>query len=210
MKRMFLLLLVLFVSFLSVAGAQQSATKPPVGTPSQWRHLRANQNSGTTGMAAANIQSNPNQATRIWELGIFPGGTWAGLTDINDSGVLVGLGDVPPIGSNGFGYTHTLLMPLFGPNAGEWVDLGTLGGEQSNAGWEEPFPVKISNTGLVTSHSTAPDGQVHAVAWTKESGMIDLGTLADSGDGEYPNYNSSYGGATNKLGTLIVGWSGVN
>jgi uncharacterized membrane protein len=36
--------------------------------------------------------------------------------------------------------------------------------------------------------------------------MVDLGTLADVG---YPTYNSSYAAGVNKLGTLIVGWSGV-
>jgi hypothetical protein len=35
--------------------------------------------------------------------------------------------------------------------------------------------------------------------------MVDLGTLADIG---YPEYKSSYATSTNRLGTLIVGWSG--
>ena len=76
-------------------------------------------------------------------------------------------------------------------------------------GWEEPLD-GISDTGLVVSHSTASDGQVHAVAWTKETGMVDLGTLADTGDPRYASHNSSYAIGTNKLGTLIVGGSGVD
>ncbi len=97
--------------------------------------------------------------------------------------MIVGLGDVPPIGRDGLGYTHTLAVPLFGPNAGEWIDLGALRKKQLK-GWEEPF-ADISDTGLVVSHSTAPDGQLHGVAWTKATGMVDLGTLADTGDPRY-------------------------
>ena len=122
--------------------------------------------------------------------------------------MIVGLGDVPPIGRDGVGYTHTLAVPLFGPNAGEWIDLGALSRKQSK-GWEEPY-ADISNTGLVVSHSTTTDGHVHAVAWTKETGMVDLGTLADTGDPRYASHNSSYALGTNKLGTLIVGGSGVD
>jgi len=46
---------------------------------------------------------------------------------------------------------------------------------------------------------------MRAVAWTKETGMVDLGTLADTGDPRYASHNSSYAISTNKLGTLIVG-----
>jgi probable HAF family extracellular repeat protein len=150
------------------------------------------------------------QNNKVWELGTYPGGTWFATWHINDLGVIVGRGDVPPIGSDGVGYTHTLAVPLLGPHAGEWIDLGTLGGEQPK-GSEEPLS-GISNTGLVVSRSTGLDGQVHGVAWTKETGMVDLGTLADTGDAQYASYNSSAAMATNKLGTLIVGqsWSGVD
>jgi probable HAF family extracellular repeat protein len=145
------------------------------------------------------------QNNKVWELGTYPGGTWFATWHINDLGVVVGLGDVPPIGLGGVGHTHTLAVPLFGPHAGKWIDIGTLGGEQPT-GWEEPMS-DISNTGLVVSHSTTPDGYEHGVAWTKESGLVDLGTLADTGDAQYASYNSSRALATNKLGTLIVGTS---
>ncbi len=45
------------------------------------------------------------------------------------------------------------------------------------------------------------------MAWTKNTGMVELGTLADTGDPAYAEYKSSYAKATNKLGTLIVGAS---
>ena len=51
---------------------------------------------------------------------------------------------------------------------------------------------------------------MRAVAWTKGTGMVDLGTLADTGDPKYLSHNSSYASGTNSTGTLIVGWSGVD
>ena len=152
-------------------------------------------------------QSNWDDKTKHWELGTYPGGTWFTTWQINDLGVIVGLGDVSPI-DDGSGYTRTLEVPLFGPNAGEWIDLGALRKKQS-IGCEEPID-GISNTGLVVSGSTAKGGHMRAVAWTKETGMVDLGTLADTGDPRYANHNSSYAISTNKLGTLIVGGSGVD
>ena len=149
------------------------------------------------------------QKASFYDLGTYPGGTWFTTESINDLGVVVGLGDVPPIGPDGVGYTHPLAVPLFGPHAGEWIDLGTLGGVQPR-GFEYESLTQISNTGLVASHSTTRDGYVHGVAWTKESGMVDLGTLADTGGTEYASHNSSSALGTNKLGTLIVGWSGVD
>lgn len=144
------------------------------------------------------------QKPNVYELGTYPGGTWFTTMSINDPGVVVGRGDVPPIGPDGVGYTHPLAVPLFGPHAGEWIDIGILGGEESR-GWELESLTRISNTGLVVSHSTALDGRMHAVAWTKETGMVDLGTLADTGDAQYAIYNSSLATGTNKAGTLIVG-----
>jgi probable HAF family extracellular repeat protein len=169
----------------------------------------ANQTSRTPGLTVSrgfHAQANPDDE-KIWELGTYPGGTWVTTWHINDLGVIAGLGDVSAI-NDGSGYTHTLEVPLFGPTAGEWTDLGTLPGEQS-IGCEEPLD-GISNTGLVVSDSITSDGHMRAVAWTKETGMVDLGTLADTGDPRYANHNSSYAISTNKLGTLIVGGSGVD
>jgi probable HAF family extracellular repeat protein len=204
MKRMFFLLSVLCVSFVSVAGAQQAANKPPFGR--HVPHRMVNQTSNTSGVALnqnLNTQANLNHKEKIWELGTYLGGTWVTTWHINDLDVIAGLGDV-----DGSGYTHTLAVPLFGPTAGEWTDLGTLAGEQS-IGCEEPID-GISDTGLVVSGSVTSDGHMHAVAWTKQTGMVDLGTLADTGDPRYANHNSSYAISTNKLGTLIVGGSGVD
>ena len=188
--------------FVWTAWAQQPATKPTIGRHLQ--HRMANQASRTPGLTASRsfvAQANPDHA-KILELGAYPGGTWFAAWRLNDLGVIVGRGDIPPDG-----YTHPLAVPLFGPHAGEWLDLGTLGGEQPK-GWEEPF-ADISNTGLIVSQSTPKDGYEHAVAWTMETGLLDLGTLAATGDPRYASYKLSYSHGTNKLGTLIVG-SGWN
>ena len=141
------------------------------------------------------------QITKTWDLGIFPGGTYVELSDVNDFGFAVGTGDLPN------GETHTLGVELFGPHKGEWIDLGSLGGAITG-GYDEPI-VKVSNTGLVATHSALPEsagGRWHAAAWTQKTGMFDLGTLADIG---YPEYNSSYAAAVNRSGTLIVGSSQI-
>jgi len=209
MKRTSILILILSAYFVTAAWAQQPAAQPPIGTHLQ--HRMANQTSRTPGLRVSpsfHAQANPDHAAKVWELGTYPGnpgGTWFETLSVNDFGVLVGFGDIPPAGSDGFGYTHTLAVPLFGPRAGEWIDLGTLGGPK---GWEEG--ASISDTGLVTSHSTAQDGQQHGAVWTKETGWVDLGTLADTGDPRYTSYNSSNATGLNKLGTLIPGWSGAD
>ena len=208
MKRISILACILIVCFLSTAWAQQSATKPTFT-----RHLRHPMfNHGSiaskpASTAKSSAQRNCPGATKIWELGAYPGGTWFATWHINDFGVIVGLGDLSASG-DGAGYTHTLAVSLFGPQAGEFTDLGTLSEEQPT-GWQEPLN-DISNMGLVASHSTAPGGQAHAVAWTDESGMFDLGTLADTHDSRYATHNSSTAYGTNKFGTLIVGGSGVD
>lgn len=162
-----------------------------------------------TGFAmAAWPQAEQHHGARIWELGTYPVGTWAALDDINDLGVAAGLGDVPPIGFEGVGYTYSLAVPLLGPNASKWIDLDPLGGKQSK-GREEPL-IEVSNAGLIASHSTARDGQVHAVAWTNDSGMVDLGTLTDMGNSKYRSPNSRFACTTNRLGTLIAGSGGVD
>jgi probable HAF family extracellular repeat protein len=206
MRRISILACILGVCFVSAAWTQQPASKPPFGR--HVPHRMANQTSRTPDVTVGrsfHAQANPDKG-KIWELGTYPGGTWFSTWHINDLGVIVGLGDVP--GLDGVLSNHTLTVPLFGPRAGKWIDLDTLGGVQPQ-GWEEPF-TEISDTGLVVSHSTTQDGQVHGVAWTKETGMVDLGTLADTHDPRYASYNTSYAIGTNKLGTLIVGGSGVD
>jgi hypothetical protein len=207
MRRISILACILIAYFLSTTWAQQSTTKSTFD-----RHLgprRPNPASlvSTTKVNPTSNAPNCPGGAKIWELGTYPGGTWFATWHINDLGVIVGLGDLSP-SSEGAGYTHTLAVPLFGSHAGEFTDLGTLSEEQP-MGWQEPLN-DISNTGVVATHSTASDGQVHGVAWTRQTGMVDLGTLADTHDPRYVSHNSSAAYGTNKFGTLILGGSGVD
>ena len=199
MRRIVILALILCSCLASVAWAEQQAVRPRMG-----KH--AIQHRALNSFPKANgAPSNPTVAaqpalrqSKVWELGTYPGGTWASMGDVNDFGVAVAQGDLPD------GSTHNLAVPLFGRHAGEWIDLGTLGGTES--GWDEGL-VTISDTGLIVGHSASTDqNRPHAIAWTAMSGIVDLGTLADVG---HPTYNSSYAAGVNKWGTLIVGWSGV-
>jgi len=208
MKRISILPCILGLCFVSAALAQQPGTKPPFGKYGPHRMSpQASRTPGKTASRSFIVQANRDEKTKYWELDTYPGGTWFTTWHINDLGMIVGLGDVSPI-DDGSGYTHTLEVPLFGPNAGEWIDLGALTVEQP-IGCGEPLD-GISNTGLVVSGSITSDGHMHAVAWTRETGMVDLETLAETGDPRYANHNSSYALATNKRGTLIVGGSGVD
>jgi len=198
MKRIRILALVLCACFVSAAWGQEQTTPPVLKHPtSHYRPANRTANYFVPSNSYSTEQANSSQG-KLWELGAYPGGTWAGLSGINDFNVAVGVGDVPPDGS-----THPLAVPLSGPHAGMWIDLGALGGTAS--GPEEPL-TRISNTGVIVGHSRTPSGYVHGFVWTQTSGMADLGTLADIG---YSAYNSSYAAGVNELGTLIVGWSGI-
>jgi len=127
-------------------------------------------------------------AQKVYDLGHYPGGTWAWASGINNSGVVVGYGDIAS------GYTRPIGVPLFGPKAGQWFDLGTLGGEGEN------MCMAITDTGMIVGHAVTAGGDVHAFAWTPKSGMVDIGTLGGN------SFSLAYG--VNKAGTLIVGLSG--
>jgi len=134
MKRISILACILGVCFVSSAWAQQPATKPPLGRFAA--HRMARQTSRTPNLTVnrgSYSQADRDGRTKYWELGTYTGGTWLTTWHINDLDVMVGLGDLSPIGG-GSGYTHTLALPLFGPNAREWTDLGALAVEQS-IGW---------------------------------------------------------------------------
>src|SRR3954454_19939193 len=70
------------------------------------------------------------------------------------------------------------------------VDLGTLGGNESNA-------VAVNSDGQVVGFSFTAGHSQHAFSWTKTGGMADLGTLGGS-------YSNAV--AVNKSGE-VVGYS---
>lgn len=200
MKRLGIVEFAICTCLLSAMWAQQGSA-PRKTRPSRHDVFHAAKSAGISNPYFAR---SSNWDTGLWEFGTYPGGSWAAMGHVNNFGVAVGMGDVPPLGPDGSGFTHTFALPLFGPKAGVWMDLGTLGGD-GPVGWEEPL-TQISDTGIIVGHSTMPSGYVHGFVWNQKSGIVDLGTLADIG---YPAYNSSWAVATNNIGTLIVGWSGV-
>jgi probable HAF family extracellular repeat protein len=129
----------------------------------------------------------------VWDLGTYPGGTWADPRGINNAGVIVGSGDIKS------GDTHAIGVTLRGPGSLDWFDLGTLGGDDAFPG---TMCMGVADTGLIVGHSFLPENTaVHAFAWTHGWGMVDIGTLR-------PEHSDSYAYNVNKAGTLIVGWSG--
>ena len=190
MKRISISIGILCTYLASVAWAQQQAVMPHMG-----RHAKSvAPNFSMTTNPSVSAHATQAQKVRVYDLGHYPGGTWAEPRDINDRGVVVGFGDVPPNG-----YTHPIGAPTLGRNSGNWFDLGTLGGERSDA---EVMCMGLSDTGMIVGHTAITgDFYVHAFAWTPKSGMVDIGTLADRGD------TFSLAFAVNKAGTLIVGWS---
>jgi probable HAF family extracellular repeat protein len=92
-----------------------------------------------------------------------PDGDASGTAAINDSGQIVGSGQVSTA------EYHALLW-----SNGELTDLGTLLGKKGNS-----FAVAINSHGLIIGTSDTRVDTRHAVAW--ENGRItDLGTLGGS------------------------------
>jgi probable HAF family extracellular repeat protein len=197
MKRISILVVMLLACLVSVAWGQQPAGIPhfgKYGIPSD-RTLNTIPQSGTASNPSSNAQVPVAEKVRFYDLGTYPGGIWALTIDVNDFGVAVGWGDVPPSG-----YVHPIAVPLQGPNAGNWFDLGTLGGDESAFGGQ---CTGVANNGMIVGNAAIKGGDfVHAFAWTPNSGMVDIGTLADRGD----TFSSAW--EVNKSGTLIVGFSG--
>ena len=194
MKRIGTLALILCACFVPAAWAQSQVARPHLSRHAvHHRALNVSPKSAekvsNSGIAA---QAAPACKTKLWDLGTFPGGTWAEAGGINDFGALVAQGDTGPDGDN-----HLFTVRFFGPNGPQWSDLGSVG---ANEGWF--FWPEIADTGMIVGYAATDDGYVHALAWTKKSGRVDLGTLSDLG------YNFSVAERVNKLGTLIVGWSG--
>jgi uncharacterized membrane protein len=126
------------------------------------------------------------QKAKVYDLGHYPGGTWAELHNINDFGVAVGVGDVA-------GDKRMIGVPLFGHNAGNWFESGL----SSNA-VDEVLPA-ISDTGVIAGTITGDNGNPEAYAWMPNHPGYHLGTL--------PGDFLSYAYAINHTGTLIVGQS---
>jgi uncharacterized membrane protein len=132
------------------------------------------------------------QKAKVWDLGHYPGGTWAGLQGINDFGVAIGWGDVPIEGGTEI---RMIGIPLLGFNAGQWFQSGVTAGENDlgEAGG-------ISNTGIIVGNIMGSNGWPEAYAWTLNHPGVRLGKYSDD--------DGSIAIAINHSGTLIVGNSG--
>jgi probable HAF family extracellular repeat protein len=102
----------------------------------------------------------------LWEAGLGMvdlrplTGVHTSANDVNDAGEIVGGGDT------GFGAFHAYLL-----NEGLSFDLGTLGGEESEA-------LAVNDRGQVAGHSHVRGGRTkHAFAIPEPGTMLDLGTL---------------------------------
>jgi len=218
MRRTWILVLFLSVCLLPAAQAQQSSGIPPVGKRRTPHHgtLKASPNS--TSMARSSLAASGSttlETIKFYDLTTFPNGTWAQLMDVNDWGVAVGLGDTPAGFDSSLdpqrGYTRPVGVPLIGLRALKWFDLGTFGGESFQNSYQTADTAcsAITNTGMIVGLAPTTDDPVtritkyvRAFAWTHQSGLIDLGAL------EYLGYYYSNVIGANRLGTVIVGWSG--
>jgi uncharacterized membrane protein len=189
MKRIVVLALLLSPWLFSEAQVQPGAVRPSIG-----RHANTNSttlNSLPTPYPTTNLnmsaQSAPTNTLKVYDLGHYPGGTWAELHSVNDFGVAVGWGDVPS------GDIRMVGVPIVGPNAGQWFEAGV----SSNEVWSLEG-VAISNTGIIAGHIKDAKGEARAYAWAigDEAG-IDLGSL--------PGDDGSAAIAINNSGTVIVG-----
>jgi probable HAF family extracellular repeat protein len=195
MKRISILVWILCAGLLSMAWAQPQGAIPPISRHTNLHRPVFNvfSKSFTTVDRGFNQQAAAAKQDAVYDLGHYEGGTWAESRGINDYGLVVGFGDIPS------GYTRPVAVPLFGPTAGQWFDLGTLGGDRTDY---EVMSMGVADTGMIVGHSAIQgDTYVHGFAWSPEGGMVDLGTLANRG------HNFSLAAGVNKLGTLIVGWS---
>jgi probable HAF family extracellular repeat protein len=142
-------------------------------------------------------QASGSQTIKVYDLGYYPTGSWSEPRGINDAGLVVAFGDIDSA-STCCDYVRPIAVPLFGPNAFQWFDLGTLGGDRTDA---KVMCMGVSDTGMIVGHSALLGGEpVQAFAWTRNAGMVDIGALGNGRD-----WSLAYG--VNKSGTLIVGWS---
>ena len=113
----------------------------------------------------------------VTDLGVLPGGTDSFAAGVNNLGQVVGVSDIPHVGSKAFLYSN-----------GQMQDLGTLGGQSDATG--------INDAGQIVGWAVTTTGDTHAFLYGNGH-MQDLGTLGGSG---------SYAGGINGTGQ-VAGYS---
>ncbi len=119
------------------------------------------------------------------------GGLFSRANGINASGQVVGYSSQKP----DLDFGRAFMVSTSDNSVGEMVDLGTMGGDWSQA-WA------INDSGFVTGNSQVENnnGPTHAFIWGLNTGMVDLGTIAGA---------SSYGTALSAK-NHVVGYSTIN
>jgi uncharacterized membrane protein len=190
MKHLSVFVLISCACLVPLAWAQQSAGSQNSGIPQLLRHRIMNRMTQTPGAAYQLSTSAPASAAnhlKTWDLGHYPGGTWAQLWGVNSFGIAAGWGDVA-------GEKRMIGVPLYGLSAGKWFDSGVSSQDDI---WG--CCAGITDTALIVGSVTGKDGFAKAYAWSPNHGGMELGILA--GD------EGSEALAVNHLGTLIVGVS---
>ena len=86
MKRIRIFTLVLCACFVSAAWAQQLATKPPLVRHVQQRMANRLSKAGRMAQPGTYLaQAIAGDKSKTWDLGVYPGGTWAELHGITPS-----------------------------------------------------------------------------------------------------------------------------
>ncbi|MGA2621541.1 MAG: PEP-CTERM sorting domain-containing protein [Thermoguttaceae bacterium] len=98
---------------------------------------------------------------------------------INDAGAIAANGLGAPLAGQRRGTEHAYYVPP----GGAAQDVGSLGGDTQ--------PNAMNQDGEIAGQSILPNGDMHAVAWTRSGGLRDLGTLG--GDNSSANGVNSAG-----------------
>ncbi len=115
------------------------------------------------------------------DLGVFPGGSYTYARGINDSGLIVGFGDVV---SNGMVTTHPFITTS--PSRVGLSDLNNYIDPES--GWELNYAYAINNAGQITGQGLNPEGKFHAFLLTRRVTPTGYPHPADTSyeiDGDY-------------------------
>src|SRR5262245_45867371 len=184
------------MSFHSWLQTFRSALTPRRGRPHSCRRGSSRGKTYRPGLEALEARCVPATYAAT-DLGTLPHGTYISAGDLNEAGQVVGYGDV----SDRF---HAFLW-----DNGTMLDLGTLGGSNSNA-------LGINDRGQVVGYADVPGDAAHDAflitpqggVWFRDSDldgrndlMLDLGRLPGAGFSEATDVNN--------VGQ-VVGGSGSN
>lgn len=125
---------------------------------------------------------------QVQALAPYPGDPDSAATAINDAGQVVGISGTCDVAIGAYSAIHAVLW-----DHGQPIDLRNLGGH----GWNTP--VAINNRGVVVGFANQSGDLAtgslaflpEAFLWTKEGGMIGLGTLAGDAISEATDVNLS-------------------